>query len=98
MGRTKHMRIMPGGALEQDQEFSGPSSVFVGRKLDEYRGAFVLEYPMHKGHVVSGGWDAMERVWEVRFYFYYQVYFFCDARSIHHSTILQPNLACILQE
>jgi centractin len=64
VGRTKHMRIMPGGALEQDQEFSGPSSVFVGRKLDEYRGAFVLEYPMHKGHVVSGGWDAMERVWE----------------------------------
>lgn len=65
VGRSKHMRIMPGGALEQDQEFSGPSSVFVGRKLDEHRGAFVLEYPMDKGHVVDGGWDAMESVWEV---------------------------------
>jgi len=65
VGRSKHMRIMPGGALEQDQEFSGPSSVFVGRKLDEHRGAFVLEYPMDKGRVVDGGWDSMERVWEV---------------------------------
>jgi hypothetical protein len=61
------MRIMPGGALEQDQELSGPSSVFVGRKLDDYRGAFVLEYPMNKGRVMDGGWDSMERVWEVRF-------------------------------
>lgn len=60
------MRVMPGGALEQDQEFLGPSSVFVGRKLDEHRGAFVLEYPMDKGRVVDGRWDAMERVWEVR--------------------------------
>lgn len=59
------MRIMPGGALEQDQEFTGPSSVFVGRKLDEHRGAFLLEYPMDKGHVIDGGWDSMERIWEV---------------------------------
>ena len=59
------MRIMPGGALEQDQDISGPSSVFVGRKLDDHRGAFLLEYPMDKGHVVDGGWDSMERVWEV---------------------------------
>lgn len=66
VGRSKHMRIMPGGALEQDQEFSGPTSVFVGRKLDEHRGAFLLEFPMDKGRVVDGGWDAMERVWEVR--------------------------------
>lgn len=65
VGREKHMRIMPGGALEQDQqEVAGRSSVFVGRKLDEHRGAFILEYPMDKGHVVEGGWDSMERVWE----------------------------------
>ena len=56
------MRIMPGGALEQE----GPSSFYVGRKLDEHRGAFKLEYPMDKGCVTDGGWDAMERVWEVR--------------------------------
>lgn len=63
VGRVKHMRIMPGGALEQEQQ-EGPSSVYVGRKLDEHRGAFHLEYPMEKGHVTDGGWDAMEHVWE----------------------------------
>jgi len=55
---------MPGGALEGEQEL-GPSSVFVGRKLDEHRGAFILEYPMDKGAVTEDGWDAMERLWEV---------------------------------
>lgn len=60
VGRAKHMRIMPGGALEQE----GPSSLYVGRKLDEHRGAFRLEYPMDKGCVSDGSWDAMERVWE----------------------------------
>ena len=54
---------MPGGALEQEQQ--GPSSVFVGQKLDEHRGAFILDYPMDKGHITDGGWDAMERIWEV---------------------------------
>jgi len=58
------MRIMPGGALEQE----GPTSFFVGRKLDEHRGAFRLEYPMEKGCVTDGGWDAMESVWEVGLY------------------------------
>ncbi|MGK3746035.1 MAG: centractin [Bacillariaceae sp.] len=57
------MRIMPGGALET--EHSGPTSVFVGKKLDEHRGSFLLEYPMDKGHIVDGGWDAMESLWEV---------------------------------
>ena len=66
VGRPKHMRIMPGGALEVDQELSGPSSVFLGNKLDEHRGAFVLDYPMDKGAVTENGWDAMERLWEVR--------------------------------
>lgn len=62
------MRIMPGGALETEQSLSGPSSVFVGKKLDEHRGSFILEYPMDKGYVVDGGWDAMESLWEVRQY------------------------------
>lgn len=61
VGRTKHTRVMPGGALEQEQQ--GPSSVFVGQKLDEHRGAFILDYPMDKGHITDGGWDAMERIW-----------------------------------
>jgi hypothetical protein len=65
VGRAKHMRIMPGGALETEQTLSGPSSIFVGRKLDDHRGSFILEYPMDKGYVVDGGWDAMESLWEV---------------------------------
>jgi hypothetical protein len=66
VGRAKHMRIMPGGALETEQSLTGPSSIFVGKKLDKHRGSFILEYPMDKGHVVDGGWDAMESLWEVR--------------------------------
>ena len=59
---------MPGGALETEQSMTstGPSSMFVGKKLDEHRGSFLLEYPMDKGHIVDGGWDAMEALWEVR--------------------------------
>lgn len=64
VGRPKHMRIMPGGALESEQDL-GSSSICVGRKLDEHRGAFVLEYPMDKGMVTDNGWDSMERLWEV---------------------------------
>jgi len=74
VGRAKHQRVMPGGALvgEQRQKSSssrstsssGISSYYVGRKLDEHRGAFLLEYPMERGRVVDGGWDAMELLWE----------------------------------
>jgi actin-related protein len=64
VGRAKHMRIMPGGALETESA----TSIFVGRKLDEHRGAFYLEYPMDKGAVTETGWDAMERLWEVSIY------------------------------
>ncbi|KAL3777822.1 hypothetical protein ACHAW5_001925 [Stephanodiscus triporus] len=86
VGRTKHQRVMPGGALEGEEHrvtatsdgsgrnsaFSssrfkpsaGAISYFVGRKLDEHRGAFLLEYPMERGRVVDGGWDAMELLWE----------------------------------
>lgn len=72
------MRIMPGGALEADKDLSGPSSIFVGRKLDEHRGAFVLEYPMDKGHVTDNGWDAMERLWEVGKWIANKKYLFCQ--------------------
>lgn len=67
VGRAKHMRIMPGGALETEEYAAAASatSIFVGRKLDEHRGAFYLEYPMDKGAVTETGWDAMERLWEV---------------------------------
>lgn len=78
VGRAKHQRVMPGGALDGEEQrvtsgkssssrsksASGVSSYFVGRKLDEHRGAFLLEYPMERGRVVDGGWDAMELLWE----------------------------------
>ncbi|KAL7541622.1 hypothetical protein ACHAWF_006989, partial [Thalassiosira exigua] len=79
VGRAKHRRVMPGGALEgEERRASGKSSssssrgaggrgvasYFVGRKLDEHRGAFLLERPMERGRVVEGGWDAMELLWE----------------------------------
>ena len=72
---------MTGGALEGEEQritssssskggrstASGITSYFVGRKLDEHRGAFLLHYPMERGRVVDGGWDAMELLWEVSF-------------------------------
>ena len=62
VGRAKHTRVMPGGSLEQE-----PSSVFVGSKLEDHRGAFILDYPMRKGCVKDDqGWESMERIWEVR--------------------------------
>jgi len=72
VGRAKHQRVMPGGALEGEEKksssskssSSGITSYFVGNKLDEHRGAFLLEHPMERGAVVEGGWDAMELLWE----------------------------------
>lgn len=61
VGRPKHTRVMPGGAMEAEQD---SRSLFVGRKLDEHRGAFLLEYPMDKGSVTDNGWDAMEALWQ----------------------------------
>ena len=56
---------MPGGALEVDEQGSAASQqLFVGRKLQEHRGAFILEQPMENG--IIKGWDAMEVLWEVR--------------------------------
>ena len=43
----------------------GLTSYFVGRTLDDHRGAFLLDYPMERGRVVDGGWEAMELLWEV---------------------------------
>ena len=43
---------------------SSSSSLFVGRKLQDHRGAFILEHPMEQGQIQ--GWDAMEALWEVR--------------------------------
>jgi hypothetical protein len=56
------MRVMPGGALEADAS-AAQSTMLCGPKLDEHRGAFLLEYPMEAGVVQS--WDAMEVLWEV---------------------------------
>eukprot|EP00977_Amphora_coffeiformis_P007390 scaffold1600_cov179-Amphora_coffeaeformis.AAC.5 len=69
VGRVKHMRVMPGGALEQEDagSSSGSSKFFVGRKLQEHRGAFLLEHPMADG--IVQGWDAMEVLWESVFRF-----------------------------
>ena len=55
VGRTKHVRIIPGGALES-------GDVFVGAKADEHRGALMLTYPMEHGVVQN--WADMERVWQ----------------------------------
>jgi hypothetical protein len=90
VGRVKHMRIMPGGALESEQE-SG--SVFVGPKLEEHRGAFLLEYPMDKGIVLDNGWDAMEKLWEVSLFFPYLALFFYKQSS--HCSFHKS--ACILE-
>jgi actin-related protein len=69
---------MPGGALEVDESQTTTSTTttaattssssaqqwFVGRKLQEHRGAFLLEHPMDNGMIKN--WDAMEVLWEVR--------------------------------
>lgn len=54
VGRTKHMRVMPGGALEG-------SDVFIGPKVEEHRGALKLSYPMEHGTVQN--WADMEKIW-----------------------------------
>ena len=56
------MRVMPGGALETETG-GGGDALFCGRKLEEHRGAFILEQPMEHG--IIKGWDAMEALWEV---------------------------------
>eukprot|EP01031_Cornospumella_fuschlensis_P041594 gene41594-50760_t len=58
VGRPKHLRIMPGGALEGGY---GGADVFVGPKVEEHRGALKLSYPIEKGVVTQ--WQDMEKIW-----------------------------------
>lgn len=54
VGRLKHTRVMPGGALEG-------SDVFIGSKVDDHRGCLKLSYPIETGVVQN--WSDMEKVW-----------------------------------
>lgn len=54
IGRTKHVRVMPGGALEG-------ADTFIGTKVEEHRGALKLSYPMENGIVQN--WSDMEKIW-----------------------------------
>eukprot|EP00601_Ochromonadales_sp_CCMP2298_P013126 CAMPEP_0173253452 /NCGR_PEP_ID=MMETSP1142-20121109/21329_1 /TAXON_ID=483371 /ORGANISM="non described non described, Strain CCMP2298" /LENGTH=340 /DNA_ID=CAMNT_0014186685 /DNA_START=67 /DNA_END=1086 /DNA_ORIENTATION=+ len=54
VGRTKHSRVMPGGALEG-------TDIFIGSKVEEHRGALKLSYPMESGIVQN--WTDMEKIW-----------------------------------
>jgi hypothetical protein len=76
VGAAKHHRVMPGGALEGEERLTsgkhararsavGVASYFVGKTLDDHRGAFLIESPVERGSVVEGGWDAMELLFEV---------------------------------
>lgn len=56
---------MPGGALEPtDSSSSSSNYCYVGRKLDDHRGAFTLHYPMEHGRVSEGSWQYMEALWD----------------------------------
>jgi centractin len=54
VGRTKHTRMMPGGALEG-------SDVFIGGKAEMHRGALTLSYAMEHG--IVDNWGDMEKIW-----------------------------------
>lgn len=54
VGRIKHTRVMPGGALEG-------SNIFIGSKVEEHRGALKLSYAMENGIVQN--WADMEKIW-----------------------------------
>ena len=74
------MLVMPGGALETEDDTnfnpssSSPTSTFVGNKLDDHRGAFILDYPMERGCVLDGSWADMETIWNVSFIYMYLQY------------------------
>lgn len=61
---------MPGGSLEglehlsSGKHSSSVASYFIGKPLDDHRGAFLLHHPLHRGQVAPGGWDAMELLLE----------------------------------
>lgn len=54
VGRPKHVKMMPGGALEGTEFVIGQSAL-------RHRGALVLRHPMARGMVEE--WSDMERVW-----------------------------------
>lgn len=77
VGRPKHTRVMPGGALDQDSigsttsastSYAASSSqapTFVGETLDRHRGAFILSHPMDRGHLQDASpssLDALEKL------------------------------------
>jgi len=75
VGRAKHVRVMPGGALEDeegtsvgrsaaDRSVGGGGKIYVGRRAADHRGAMILKRPMDRGAVADGGWEDMERLWE----------------------------------
>uniref|UniRef100_A0A7S3JS19 Actin n=1 Tax=Aureoumbra lagunensis TaxID=44058 RepID=A0A7S3JS19_9STRA len=58
VGRAKHVRMMPGGALEG-------IDVAVGDAVRRHRGALILNWPMARGMVED--WADMERVWSATY-------------------------------
>ena len=54
VGRIKHTRVMPGGALEGND-------IFMGSKVEEHRGALKISYPIENGIVEN--WSDMEKIW-----------------------------------
>lgn len=54
IGKTKHVRVMPGGALEG-------TDIFVGTKAETHRGSLVLSYPIIHGMIQN--WNDMEKIW-----------------------------------
>lgn len=54
VGRSKHVRIMPGGSLEG-------SEFFIGSKAEEHKGVLSLSYPIEHGVVTD--WGDMEKLW-----------------------------------
>lgn len=56
VGRIKHTRVMPGGALD------GAEDCFIGAKAEEHRGALKLSYPIENG--IVNNWSDMEKIWQ----------------------------------
>jgi centractin len=54
LGRTKHVRVMPGGALEG-------TDILIGNRAEEHRGSLVLSYPIEHGIIQN--WSDMEKIW-----------------------------------
>lgn len=67
VGRPKHRRVMPGGALELSSDHFVASRskagdhYFVGSKVEDHRGSLILSYPIEHGVVQN--WDEMESLW-----------------------------------